>query len=67
MIVGLADVLLQTERQSILTECSLAMSASIVYFISCSIKILTTVIKFLVKVPVLSEQMLLAPPMVSQA
>jgi len=32
-----------------------------------STKIFVTVIKFLVKVPVLSEQMLSAPPMVSQA
>ena len=65
--LGLALELLHTPRQKSLEVFSPIISAEIESLIFYSEKILVTVIKFLVSVPVLSEQMLSAPPIVSQA
>ena len=65
--MGLAFELLHTPRQNSLDVLTLIIYFEIVSWMFSSEKILVTVIKFLVRVPVLSEQMLSAPPIVSQA
>ncbi len=67
VIIGLAFELLQTDKDKILHVCSDIISAYKDSWTPCYTKILVTVIKFLVRVPVLSEQILSAPPIVSQA
>lgn len=66
-MIGLAFELLHTDRHKILQVCYETISDSSDSWTACSMKILVTVMRFFVKVPVLSEQILSAPPIVSQA
>jgi hypothetical protein len=65
--LGLAFELLHTPRLNSLQVVSVMISLLMVSWICSYTNILVTVIRFLVSVPVLSEQILSAPPIVSQA
>lgn len=67
LILGVAVVLAHPVVLRIRLVLSLIQWSSIWLEIFSSTNILVTVIRFLVRVPVLSVQILLAPPIVSQA